>query len=87
MDIQKKVNHPSKEFKIIKDLLAITIVRYVINQTNVGEMGKENSMENVTIAINMVIRLMNAKRNQDLKANVTNVRSMGTNHQNAKLRY
>jgi len=50
-------------------------------------MGKKNSMKNATIAIIMVIRLMNAKRTQDLKENVTNVRSMGTHHQNAKLRY
>ena len=31
-------------------------------------------MENTTIAINMVIGLMNAKRNQDLKATIINVR-------------
>ena len=42
-------------------------------------MGKENSMEKDIIAISMVIRLMNAKRNQNLKANVTNVRNMDTN--------
>ena len=50
-------------------------------------MGKKNSMESATIAINMVIELMNAKRDLNLKANVTNVRSMGTNLQNAKLKY
>ena len=50
-------------------------------------MGKKNSIENATIAINMVIRLMNAKRNTNLKANVTNVRNMDTRHQNAKPRY
>ena len=50
-------------------------------------MENQNSMENVTIAINMVIRLMNAERNQDLKTNVTNVRNMDTSHQNAKPRY
>ena len=44
-------------------------------------------MENATIAINMVIELMNAERNISLKANVTNARSMGTNTQNAKLRF
>ena len=48
-------------------------------------MGNENSMENDKIAISMVIMLMNAKRNQYLKENVTNVRSMDTSHQNAKL--
>ena len=62
------------------------MVRYVIHKTNVGAMGKKNSMENATIKISMVIGLMNAKRNLSLKENVTNVRSMGTSHQNAKLR-
>ena len=38
-----------------------------------------NSMENVTIAISMVIELMNAKRNLNLKENFTNARNMGTN--------
>ena len=50
-------------------------------------MGKQNLMENSTILINMVIEKMNAKKNQDLKENVTNVRSMDTSHQNPKLRY
>ena len=50
-------------------------------------MGKKNSMEGVTIAISMVIRLMNAKRNLSLKEDVTNVTNMGTSHQNANLRY
>ena len=45
-------------------------------------MGKKNSIENVTIVTNMVIGKMNGRRNQVLKANVTNVRSMGTNHKN-----
>ena len=40
--------------------------------------------KNVTIVINMVIEKMNGKRNQYLKANVTSVRSMGTNHKNEK---
>ena len=87
LDIQKKVNHPNKDLKRIKDLLAITMVRQVTHQTSVGAMGKKNSMENATIAINMVIRLMNAKRNQDSKANVTNVINMDTIHQNVKPRY
>ena len=73
LDIQKKVNHPSKELKIIKDVLAVTMVRQVIHQKNVGKMGKQNSMENVTIAISIVIELMNAKRNLNLKSNVTKV--------------
>ncbi len=45
-------------------------------------MGKLNSMENATIAISMVIKLMNSK-----KANVINVKNMGTNPHNEKLRY
>ena len=87
LDIKKKGNLPSKELKRINDLLSVTMVRQVIYQKNVGAMGNKNSMENATIAINMVIRLTNAKRNQNLKENVTNVRSMGTNPHNAKLRY
>ena len=43
--------------------------------------------KSATIAINMVIGLMNAKRNQNLKVNVTNAKSMDTSHQNAKPRY
>jgi hypothetical protein len=50
-------------------------------------MKKKNSMENATIPINMVIGLMNAKRNQYLKANIINVRNMDTRHQNAKQRH
>ena len=50
-------------------------------------MGKKKSMENVTIVINMVIEQMNGKRNQYLKADVTNERSIGANHKNAKPRY
>ena len=49
-------------------------------------MGKQNSMENATIEISMVIGKMNAMRNPSLKANSTNARIMGTNPQNAKLR-
>ena len=43
-------------------------------------------MESATIKISMVIRLMNAKRNQDSKANVTNARNMDTIHQNKKIK-
>ena len=50
-------------------------------------MVKLNSMENVKIEISMVIELMNARRNKNLKENVTNVRSMGTNILNTKSRY
>ena len=58
-----------------------------MHQKNVGAIVKLNSMENVTIKICMVIELMNAKRNLNLKENVTNTRSMGTNLLNAKPRY
>ena len=87
LDIQKKVNHPRKELKRIKDLLVVTMVRQAIHQINVGAMEKVNSMESATIAINTVIGKMNAKRNLSLKENVINVKSMGTNPQNTKLRY
>ena len=73
------MNHPSKDLKRIKGQLVVTMVSWVIHQTNGGVRVKKNSMESVTILISMVIELMNAKRNLNLKANVTNVRSMGTN--------
>ena len=44
-------------------------------------------MENATIAINMVIKLMNARRNQNLKKNVTNVTNKVTRHLNANLNH
>ena len=87
LDIQKKVNHPNKELKRINDLLAITMVNQVMHQKNVGGLVKLNPMENATIAISMVIELMNAKKNLILKENITNARSMGTNLLNTKLRY
>ena len=43
-------------------------------------MEKQNSMENVTTVINMVTKLMNARRNQNLKVNVINARSIVTRH-------
>ena len=46
-------------------------------------MEKENLMANATTAINMVINLMNARRNQNLKAIVTNEKSMVIRHSNA----
>ena len=87
MDTKKKVNPPNKVLKIIKDLLAITMVRLVIHKTNIGVMGKQNSMENATIVVSMVIGPMNVKRNQNLKVSVTNARNKGTRHQNAKPRH
>ena len=51
----------------------INVVRQVIHQTNVGAMGKKNSMKIGTIAISMVIEVMNAKRNLNLKSNVTKI--------------
>ena len=77
----------NKELKRIKDLLAIIVVRQFIHKINVGAMGKENLMESATIAIKMVIRLMNGKRNQDLKEKVTSVTNMDITHQNEKPRY
>lgn len=43
-------------------------------------MNKENSMESATITTSMVIGIMNAKRNKDLKTNVTNLRNIDTSH-------
>ena len=48
-------------------------------------MEKKNSMENATIVVSMVTRLMNAKINQNLKASVINARKKVTRHQNAEL--
>ena len=84
MDTKKKVNPPNKVLKGIKDPLAITMARQVIHRTNVGVMQKKNSMVNVTIAINMVKRQMNVKRNQNLKENVTNARNKVTRHQTTR---
>ena len=41
-------------------------------------MERKNLMESATIAINMVIKLMNVRRNQNLKVNVTNAKSKVT---------
>ena len=87
LDTKKNMNLLNKVLKRIKDLLAIIVVRQVIHQTNVGAMVKKNSMESVTIAINMVIEQQNARRNLSLKVNVTNVRNMDKSHYNAKPRY
>ena len=46
-------------------------------------MEKKNLMANATIAISMVIKLMNARRNQNLKAIVTNAKSMVIRHSSA----
>ena len=50
-------------------------------------MERKNSMEISTTIFNMVIGLMNVKRNQNLKESVTNVRNKDTRHQNAKIRH
>lgn len=84
LNTKKKVNLQNKELKGIKDPLAIVVVRQGIHRTNLGAMEKENSMENATIGIIMVIWLMSAKRNQNLKANITNARNMDTSHYNEK---
>ena len=49
----------------------------VIYQTNAG------AMESATTTISMVTKLMNARRNQNLKVNVTYEKDMVTRHQNA----
>ena len=41
-------------------------------------MEKLNSMENASIVVSMVIELMNAKRNQNLRVGITNVRNKVT---------
>ena len=50
--------------------------------TNVGVMAKVNSMASVSIAISMVTKPMNARRNQILKASVTNARNKDIRHLN-----
>ena len=45
-------------------------------------MEKLNSMENATIVVNVVIGIMNAKRNQNLRASVTNARNKVTRYLN-----
>ena len=44
-------------------------------------------MENATTVVSMVTRLMNAIRNQNLRASVTSVRKKVIRHQNVKLSY
>lgn len=44
-------------------------------------------MENVKIVVNMVIKLMSARRNQNFKVNVTNVRDKVTRHPNVDLNH
>ena len=79
----KKVNPQRKEEKEIKNLHAIIVERLVTHQTNAGAMERKNSMESATTATNMDTKLMNARRNQNLKLNVTNAKGMVTKHQNA----
>ena len=81
--MKKKVNLLNNVLKRIRDRHAIIVGRLVTHQTNVGAMKKKNSMGSVTTTISMVIKLMNARENQSLKANVTNARSMVTRHLNA----
>ena len=45
---------------------------------------RKKSMENALIAINMVIWPMNAKKNQNLRESVTNLRNKDTRHENGK---
>ena len=46
-------------------------------------MENQNSMGNVSIAISMVTKPLSAKKNQNLKAIVTNAKGMVTRHPNA----
>ena len=57
--------------KEIRNLHAIIVERLVTHQTNAGAMENKISMESVTTTINMVTTQMNARRNQNLKVNVT----------------
>ena len=50
-------------------------------------MVKLNLMEYATIAVIMVIELMNAKRNQSLRESVTNARNKVIRHLNANLNH
>ena len=77
------MNPQRKEQKEIRNLHAIIVERLVTHQTNAGAMEKKNSMESVTTATNMDTKLMNARRNQNLKVSVTNAKGMVTRHQNA----
>ena len=85
MDTRKKENLQNKVPKGIKDPLVIIVARQVIHLTDVGAMVKENSMVNVSIAISMVTKPMNAMKNQSLKANVINARNKVTRHLSADL--
>ena len=74
--IKKKVNPQSKEQKEIRNLHAIIVERLVTHQTNAGAMEKQNSMESATTATKMDTKLMNARRNQNLKVSVTNAKGI-----------
>ena len=57
-------------------------VKHTSNKWWSNGQGKFNG--NIAIAINMVIGLMNAKRNENLKENFTSVRNTDTSYQNVK---
>ena len=78
--MMKKVNIPSKVQKGIKKPHVIIVGKLAIHQIYVGAMEKKNSMESATIVVSMVIRKMNAKRNQNLRVSVTNVRNEDIRH-------
>ena len=81
--MKKKANHQGKEQEEIRNLHAVIVERLVTHLTNAGTMEKENSMENATTATNMDTKLMNARKNQNLKVNATSAKGMVTKHQNA----
>ena len=81
--MKKKVNLPSKVLEGIKSPHAIIVERKVTHQTNARAMEKKNSMESVITTISMVTKLMNSRRNQNLKVNVINARSKVTRYPSA----
>ena len=76
------MNPQSKELKEIRNMYAVIVERLVTHQTNTGAIERQNSMESSTTTTNMVTKLMNARRNQNLKVSVTNTKGMVTRHQN-----
>ena len=50
-------------------------------------MERQNSMENTTIATSMVIKKMDARRNQNVKESVTNARNKVTRHLDENLNH
>ena len=81
--MKTKANLQRKLQKGIKNLHVAIVGRLVTHQTNAGAMEETNSMESAISAISMVTKPMNARENQNLKAIVTNAKSMVIRHSNA----